>query len=177
MQLILKVQRLVLDQAPVGNPIPEFSDREPADLFKAKSGLCYDRSRTYDKVFSWLGFESRHIYVLYPEHPVTQEKLPYWKIFFVRGANSHAVTEVRTSRGWILVDSNSTWISVAKDGTPVDADNIRARARSFETIPPYFDKEFLPIRGLYSRRGQFYRPYVPYPEFNWVDFFSWLAIG
>jgi hypothetical protein len=174
--LIQSVQGIVLTQAPVGKPIPEYADREPEDLLMNKSGLCYDRSRTYDKLYSWLGFEVRHIYILYPEHPETKDRLPFWRAFFTSGTVSHAVTEIKTSRGWLLVDSNSAWIGVTREGEPVSADHLHARAKEFATIPNYFDRDYWAIRGLYSRRGQFYRPFIPYPQLNWVDFWSW-ALG
>jgi hypothetical protein len=174
--LIQTVQKLVLKEAPVGKPIPEYADREPKDLLKNKSGLCYDRSRTYDKLYSWIGFEVRHIYILYPEHPETKDRLPFWRAFFTSGTVSHAVTEIKTSRGWLLVDSNSAWIGVTREGEPVSADHLHARAKEFATIPNYFDRDYWAIRGLYSRRGQFYRPFIPYPQLNWVDFWSW-ALG
>lgn len=174
-EIIRAVQYMVLLKAPVGAPIPEQSEREPEDLFKQQSGLCYDRSRTYDKVFSWLGFESRHVYILYPEHPSSGARLSLWQAFFTRGTNSHAVTEVKTSRGWVLVDSNSAWISVARDGSPVGVDRLHEQAARLPGIPAYFDRPYWAVRGLYSRRGQFYRPYVPYPQLNWTDFMAWLV--
>jgi hypothetical protein len=173
-ELISAVQRLVLDEVPFGTPIPDYADREPKDLLKHKTGLCFDRSRTYDKIFDWMGFDVRHVYILYPEHPVTGNALPYWQAFFVRGIQSHAVTEVRTQRGWLVVDSNSTWLSVTKDGTPIDGDNLQERAIEFNNIPDYFNRPYVAIRGLYSRRGQLYRPFIPYPALNWVDFWSWM---
>ena len=133
-KLIRSVQALIFEQVPIGEPIPDYADREPEDLFKQRSGLCYDRSRTYDKVFSWLGFEARHIFILYPEHPVTGESLSFWGAFFTRGTNSHAVTEVKTSRGWVLVDSNSAWVSDGKHGLPVDADHLRDKASLLSLI-------------------------------------------
>lgn len=173
--LILAVQAAVLDKVPFGTPIVEYESREPKDLFKQKSGLCYDRSRTYDKVFAWLGLETRHVYILYPEHPVTGIKMPFLNAFFTRGTATHAVTEVRTSRGWLVVDSNSKWVSSTVDGTPIDADHLNENAHRFSKLPAYFQRDYWAIRGMYSRRGQFYRPYVPYPELNWADFFLWTA--
>ncbi len=170
--LILDVQAAVLDKIPKGNPIPEYEAREPKNLFKWKTGLCYDRSRT---AFSWLGFKTRHVYILYPEDPATGLVLPYWKAFFTRGTQTHAVTEVKTSRGWLVVDSNAKWISSTRDATPVDADHIHANADNFSQIPIYFNQPYLAVRGMYSRRGQFYRPYIPYPELNWPDFLIWLV--
>ncbi len=123
-QLIKSVQYVVLDKAPVGKPIPDNAPREPADLFRNKSGWCYDRSRTFDKVFSWLGFRTRHLFILYSKDPRSHSELSFWKAVMTPGTESHAVTEVLTSRGWIVVDSNSAWISQASDGSPVDADHI-----------------------------------------------------
>ncbi len=174
--IIRAVVRQVIELSPVGSPIPDYQSREPLDLLKNKSGLCYDRSRTYDKVFKWLGMETRHIYILYPKHPITGEKLSFWRAFFQWKSSSHAVTEVKTSRGWILVDSNSTWVSLTKDGLPVAADDIFYRNSEFSEIPEYFNRNYFAIRGLYSRRGQLYRPYLPYPQLNWADFLSWIFV-
>ena len=176
-ELIKSTQALVLSKAPYGEQISEYTDREPENLFQKQGGLCHDRSRTYDKVFKWLGFETRHLYILYPEHPVTRERLSYLQAIFTKGTNSHAVTEVKTSRGWLVVDSNLPWISVTEDGSPVDADHIFERLNQFMSIPGYWKRPYMAIRGLYSRRGQFYRPYIPYPQLNWYDFVSWLIIG
>jgi len=177
LQLIKQLQAVVLREAPGNEPIPDFQDREPEDLFKAKSGLCFDRSRTFDKLFYWYGFETRHIYILYSKHPITGEHLSFWRAFITKGTQSHAVTEVKTSRGWLVVDSNTPWISVAEDGTPVDADHIRLQVDQFQSIPEYWNRPYWSVRGLYSRRGQLYRPYIPFPEMNWHDFISWLVKG
>lgn len=177
LQLIKSVQALVLKEAPGMQAIPEYESREPEDLFRNRTGLCFDRSRTFDKLFNWYGFETRHLYILYAKKPTTGEKLPFWRAFFTKGTESHAVTEVKTSRGWLVVDSNKPWISVAADGSPIDADHIYKQANRFASIPEYWDKPYWAIRGMYSRRGQFYRPYVPYPELNWHDFVSWIVKG
>ena len=169
--LIKKVQLELLFKAPVGQPIPEYRSREPVDLIKNKSGLCYDRARTLDKIYNWLGFETRHVYILYLTHPATSKELPPFIAFFTFGTNSHAVTEVKTSKGWIVVDSNSDWISLSDKNDPVQASDIFNKVEDFTEIPIYFTRSFIAIRGLYSRRGQFYYPYLPYPEFNWSDFF------
>ena len=172
---IRDVQAKVVGEAPLGEPIPDYRSREPADLIQNRSGLCYDISRTIDKALHYEGFQTRHVYILYPEDPATGETLSYLKAFFTRGTASHAVTEVKTKRGWLVVDSNSPWISLTRDGDAVDADHVDARSKDFDSIPSYFDRPFLAIRGLYSRRGQLYRPYIPYPQLNWVDFMNWLA--
>ena len=173
-QLITATQHSVLNHIPFGTPIPEYSSREPEDLILNKTGLCYDRSRTLDKFYTWLGFQSRHVYILYLKHPVSGEPISFLRAFFTYGIESHAVTEVKTLKGWMLVDSNSKWISLTRNGEPVNADDIFRRAAEFDDLPDAFNKPYIAIRGLYSRRGHFYRPYIPYPELNWIDFLTWL---
>jgi len=175
--LVREVQKRIFLAAPLGEPIPEYRDREPVDLINHGTGVCYDRSRTFDKIFAWLGFETRHVYILYLKHPRTQEPLSFWRAFFTYGAGSHAVTEVKTSHGWMLVDSNNPWISLNKSGEPVGADDLWRNPQQFDEMPAYFKQPYSAIRGMYSRRGQFYRPYIPYPELNWADFFEWLLWG
>lgn len=178
LQLIKSLQSQVLKEAPGQQGIADYENREPEDLLRNKSGLCFDRSRTFDKLFNWYGFETRHVYVLFAKDPATGQNLPFWRALLTKGTASHAVTEVKTSRGWLVVDSNMAWISVATDGSPVDADHIYKHANRFgSSIPEYWDQPYWAIRGMYSRRGQFYRPYIPYPELNWYDFASWLVKG
>lgn len=170
--LIQSVQHQILGLYPVGEGIPENEEREPLDLARYKQGLCYDRSRTFDKVFEWLGFETRHLYIMYPFDPRTGEQLSSLRAFFSRGTESHAVTEVKTSHGWLVVDSNEPWVSLDSKGEPVRIDQIRQKSTRFENLPDAYQKDFIAIPGMYSRRGQFYRPYIPYPQLNWADFFQ-----
>jgi hypothetical protein len=170
-RLIRAVQTEIFRRAPFGEGIPEFQAREPADLMRMGSGLCYDRSRTFDKIFSHLGFESRHVYLLY------KDNRSFLHALFRYRQPSHAVTEVRTSRGWLFVDSNTPWIAVTRKGEPVNADDVWQRFGEFEHAPEYLSHPWWAIRGLYSRKGQFYAPYIPFPQFNWPDFAAWLVKG
>lgn len=169
--LIRRVQAEVFKRAPMGVGIPDYQTREPLDLIRAGHGLCYDRSRTFDKAFSYLGFESRHVYLLFREN-----RSFFWALFHY-GQSSHAVTEVKTSRGWLFVDSNMPWVAVTRTGEPVGADDVWRRFGEFENAPPYLDHPWWPIRGMYSRKGHFYAPYVIFPEFNWQDFGGWVVGG
>ncbi len=169
--IIRKVQLDVFKRAPLGDGIPEYQLREPADLMRFGQGLCFDRSRTFDKVFTYLGLESRHVYVLF------KENTPLWRALFRRGHPSHAVTEVKTSKGWIFVDSNTPWVALTRQGEPVNADEVWQRFSEFDNAPLYLKAPWWAIRGMYSRKGQFYGAGVPFPEFNWPDFLSWLIIG
>lgn len=166
--LIRQVQHAVFKRAPVGRGIPDYEPREPADLIKFGQGLCYDRSRTFDKALNYLGFESRHVFILYRE-----DKL-FLKAFFRDGQTSHAVTEVKTNKGWMLVDSNTEWVALTSHGEPVNADEVWHRFREFSNAPEYLNKPWWAIRGMYSRKGQLFSPFFLFPDFNWFDFFGWL---
>lgn len=163
------VQADVFRRAPLGEGIAENESREPADLMeRVRHGLCYDRSRAFDKAFNYMGFESRHIYLLY------REDRGFLSALFHRGQPSHAVTEVKTSRGWLMVDSNTPWIAVTKGGEPVDADNVWKRFSEFENAPKYLRGPWWAIRGLYSRKGSLYSRVTLMPELNWPDFLRWV---
>lgn len=172
-QLVREIQRVVLQKIPFGPGIPEYSAREPADVLKRDTGLCYDRSRLFDKLYLWAGFETRHVYILYRSAASEKYFESLLISFFMPRSESHAVTEVKTSRGWVLVDSNDAWISVNRNGGIVSIDHIWRHGADFDQIPDYFLRPFWAIRGLYSRRGHLYRPYFPYPQLNWRVFFQY----
>jgi hypothetical protein len=169
--LIRKAQSEIFKRAPLGEGIPEYQSREPADLMRYGQGLCFDRSRTFDKVFNYWGFESRHVYLLY------KNEKTFLSALFHRGQSTHAVTEVKTSKGWMLVDSNTPWIALTRKGEPVSADDVWRRFAEFGDAPPYMAFPWWAIRGLYSRKGQFYGAGVPFPELNWGDFLRWAVLG
>jgi hypothetical protein len=55
------VQDAVLKRASLNEGIPLDSKREPKELYLAKKGLCYDRSRVIEKILRYSGFKTRHI--------------------------------------------------------------------------------------------------------------------
>lgn len=168
---IKEIQHRVFDKAPVGAGIPDFRPREPSDLMKRREGLCFDRSRTLDKALEFIGLPTRHVYLLY------RHELGFVSALFRYGQASHAVTEVRTSKGWMLVDSNTEWIALTRDGNVVNADDVWKRATEFDAIPSYLKDSWWAIRGMYSRKGQFYPPYFIFPNLNLPDLFGWLIWG
>jgi hypothetical protein len=168
---IKTIQHRVFAVAPVGAGIPEFEPREPSDLMKKREGLCFDRSRTLDKAFDYIGLPARHVYLLY------RQDRGFWSAMFHYGQASHAITEVKTSKGWMFIDSNTEWIALTRDGQVVNADDVWKRATEFDAMPAYLKDSWWAIRGMYSRKGQLYPPYILFPDFNWMDFFSWLIRG
>jgi hypothetical protein len=170
--LFKKVQSAVFKRAPLSlDGIPDYQNREPLDLLRFRRGLCFDRSRTFDKAFTYLGFESRHVYLLFKQGKSFPAALFHYR------HGSHAVTEVRTSKGWMLVDSNSEWLAVNRRGEPVDADGVWRRYAEFENAPNYLEEPWWAIRGMYSRKGQLYGAGIAIPELNWHDFLGWLVQG
>lgn len=165
---IKAIQQRVFTKAPLGAGIPDYESREPADLMRHGQGLCFDRSRTLDKAFDFIGLPARHVYLLY------RKDRGFWPAMFHYGQSSHAVTEVKTSKGWMFVDSNTEWIALTRDGQVVNADDVWRRAAEFDGMPAYLKEPWWAIRGMYSRKGQLYPPYIIFPDFNWLDFFSWL---
>ena len=168
--MIRHVQKQVFKRAPLGNGIPEYESREPSDLMRFGQGLCFDRSRTFDKAFTYLGLPARHVYLLY------REDKPFLIALFNYGQASHAITEVKTTRGWLYVDSNTDWIALTRKNEPVNADDVWKRFSDFDNAPKYLQPPWWAIRGLYSRKGQFYDPWLPFPDINWPDFLDWFVL-
>src|SRR3546814_13565188 len=94
--------------------------REPKDLYAGQSGECYDRSRSIEKLLRLAGFEARHVSV----YSVTDGS-SVLGVLLTPGTSSHAVSEVLTQRGWMLVDSNARWIGL-KASQPISAEEIKA---------------------------------------------------
>jgi hypothetical protein len=169
--LLRQGQEKIFKIAPFGKAIPDYQPREITDLLKYGSGLCYDRSRSLDQIYSHLGFESRHVFLLF------KQDRSFFSAIFRKQQGTHAVTEVKTSRGWMYVDSNSLWIAITRSGEVVNADDVWKRFDEFDNPPPYLNQPWWAIRGLYTRGGRKYPPYIPFPEMSWPTFFNWAIDG
>lgn len=167
---ILAVQDAVLSIAPDDTGIALNRERELSDLYRAKSGLCYDRSRAIEKILSHLGFEVRHAAVY-----STKDTGSPLKSFLTPKTPSHAVTEVKTDRGWLVIDSNKRWVGLTRDGEPVGLSELQEIETNSQAWDPRLrDKmsailgtRFTYLFGLYSRHGRFYPPYTPLPDTDW----------
>jgi transglutaminase superfamily protein len=163
---VVAVQDAVLEAAPKHSPISMGHEREPKDVFELKHGLCYDRSRAIEKVLDWLGYETRHVSVY-----STKEMSRFWALLKPQ-VDSHAVTEVMTRKGWMVVDSNAHWIGLDRTRDAISLDDMQDgpvrewAPESRDEIQPIFTGPFVHISGLYSRHGGFYPPYTPIPDFN-----------
>lgn len=168
--LILSVQDRVLAAAPIDKGIPQGEPRELPNLIRAGHGLCFDRSRAIETVLRSLGFETRHVSIY-----STVDSGSALRSLAKPGTDSHAVTEVKTRRGWMLVDSNTRWAGLTADGAPLAMDAVRANPRRRWSslvkapLPAIYQAPFTWVYGLYSRHGRFYPPYDAVPDVNWAE--------
>lgn len=167
-EFIKRVQNSVLNVAPLDSGLPYRQQREPKDLYEAKKGLCFDRSRVIEKILQYHGFQTRHIFIY------STKNSNALKAFATPQVPSHAVTEVWTKKGWLVIDSNDEWISLEKEGNPVSIENMSENLnRDWASPPPEIYKTLAPytfVYGLYSRHGEFYPPYNFIPDVNYGEF-------
>lgn len=165
---IREVQVLALEEIRRGQGIAPGQSREPEAALEAGEGECYDRARFLEKTLKYAGLPTRHASVyLNPQgfRPV--------RLLSESGVPSHAVTEVRTARGWLIVDSNNAWLGLAADSTPVALKSIDGNT-SFLTPPPAAEAAFyrpgsVTVYGLYSRHGGFFPPFNRIPDISWRE--------
>lgn len=163
------VQAAVLATAPKNAGLPKGTPREPKALYAARHGLCYDRSRVIEKGLRRLGFETRHVFI----YALDAGPLSLFK----PGVPSHAVSEVKTRGGWLVVDSNQPWMALDAEGRPRDMAWVQAQVGQAPQWAPGLGEHFNPIYqrafnfyyGLYSRHGDFYPPYLPFPDIHWGE--------
>ena len=164
---IRSVQKRLQREILLDDEIPFGREREPVDLVERGSGLCFDRSRFLEKTFRMAGLRTRHVAV----YPTAKER--GWRYMLQGGIPSHATLEVRTKRGWMIVDSNVPWVARAANGSPVSFPDIHDGIDWLE--PPvsgyeyYYNEGSTFIYGLYSRHGMFYPPYNPLPDVNYRE--------
>jgi len=168
---ITSVQRAVLNVVPGVEGIPFGQKREPKELYEAKSGLCFDRSRVIEKILRYSGFDARHVFIL-----STVNTGSTIEAMISVGASSHAVTEVLTKNGWLIVDSNAQWVSTDTEGHPISIEKIQYSVEHSVPIQwglkppsPIYVEPFTFVYGMYSRHGYFYPPYNSIPDVNYGE--------
>tara|TARA_B100001179_G_C18580312_1_gene399605 strand:+ start:924 stop:1709 length:786 start_codon:yes stop_codon:yes gene_type:complete len=175
---IRAVQDSILTASPVLKKIPLKQGREPADLLQEKHGQCGDRARAIEKALGMLGYNARYASLFSRDKSFTPPET--MAIDSGNDLRSHAVVEVETEKGWMIVDTNARWISLTDSGQPVSLDELHDRAGSVSynwdsgnegEIYWLMRRPFSYIFGLYSRHGLFYPPYTPYiPDIDYKQF-------
>ena len=157
-----KAQDIVWDNVAPKGGIPMGYRRGIAELLKWKKGRCYDRSRAIEDLLVAMHLTVRHV-------SIYQDSL-----FAGSDKYSHALTEVKTPQGWMVVGSLSKWVGLLPGGRPVSMSYIAQHgiaAFAPQPIRPRAKKilsgKFAYVYGLYSRHGKFYPPYDRVPDVNW----------
>lgn len=173
-RLVAAVQDAVLGITPETKPLPHGRSREPRDLWELRRGWCFDRSRAIEKILAVAGMEVRHLAV----YRMDDHSRLLTLLTPAPGDGSHALSEVRTERGWMLVDSNARWFGLDPEGEVWSAEDLQGHD-PFETawaqeVPEAvswrrFAGPFTYVIGLYSRHGGFFPPYTPVPDVNYAD--------
>lgn len=184
--LITRIQDSVIHNLQGYNkPIPKEKVGCIRYYFENNTGACYDRALLMEKLFARLGFQTRHAFVLFrgdgsPTRmtDIFSSKLP-----------SHALIEVKTAKGWMVIDTQDAWMGLDENQNPLTLGALRNKWRSGEQlnltqnhkIPAhlstiYQEGHFRFLYGLYSRHGGFlpHRPWVtqlrkwgaPIPDYN-----------
>lgn len=168
LRCVRAIQAAQLARAPDLGCVDEYgvTSHEPSAFLDRGRGCCFDRSRLIEKAASYYGMEPRHVAIY---------NALSWRDMVRGGTPSHSTSEVQTSRGWMVVDSNSTALGLRTDGMPLDVPALASALRSADDrLEPgeyrdYFHGEYRAVYGLYSRHGGFYPPYVRLPDIDWAQ--------
>jgi len=170
-KIIKKIINLVINSTPPeGSETIYIQNRQPRtaqNVVEAKSTICYDRSWLIETLAEKQGYPARRVFLLANENSNSKP----W--IFSRNAISHAMSEIYTEKGWVLVENQEIWCGVINE-TAVSVADIFQNKKILEQIPlknknHILYKNFIYYRGLYSRHGQLFEPYVPLPEVRWKD--------
>jgi hypothetical protein len=140
---------------------------EPENFIKRGYGCCYSRARFTEKTLRYYGFKTRRV-AIHVDGPYGVPGTLMLKTV------SHATTEVLTSRGWMGVDSNESFILITRSGQPLTFKNFKSHHADLEQKPipeSFYQNEYTVVYGLYSRHGKFHGAFLPVPEFNYQEVF------
>lgn len=147
------------------------TDHSTADYDARGYGSCYDRATLIEQTLRHYGFNVRRV-ALYEKQPTPLH-------YLIPGIRSHALSEVHTSQGWMVVESIDPLLGVDDSGKTYSIADIRQGLQantvddqSFNVAIPddFFDGQFAYIYGVHSRHGYFFEPHLPVPEVDWANF-------
>lgn len=170
---IRALQRAVLKSVPHKSPLPDCRPREPKDVYenRGKYGACCERSRLIEKTLRSCGYTTRHIFV-YSKRGIRKRHPPSWKWWYLWQSNidRHSVSEVHTNKGWLVVDSNSCWLSLDKQDKPYSMKDMQSSEQiswkdqmdsepGWDDLKKICDGTFYFHYGIYCRTGRLYPPF------------------
>jgi hypothetical protein len=172
LNFISSVQQSTFSIIPNSGSIPPNQKREPKQVYLAKAAGCQDRSRLLAKILIYSGFKTRHI-AMYSKEKIDSSITA----ILTPQVKSHAIVEVLTKEGWLVVDSNYPWISLDNNNKPLSIKQIsdslnNKKVISWEKTPTdsIYKNSFVYLYGVYSRHGKFYPPYNIIPDINYGEF-------
>ena len=132
--------------------------------YTGRKGSCYDRAIFMEKIFSTYGFPIRHLYLYFNSDSTHIQSLD----IFNKGLTSHAMLEVKTKKGWMLVGTNGNWLAMDQQKNPLKIQQVREVLKK-GAFTPYkktsigitfyetfqIPSNFKVIYGVYSRHGEF----------------------
>lgn len=142
------------------------TSHEPAAFLSRRRGCCYDRSRLIEKALAHHGLDVRHVAIFGADS---------WTGLVRPGLRSHSLSEVRTARGWMAVDSIRITVGRTANDAPVDTRELGRLLRddpeslAASDYSAFLRGRFQVVYGLYSRHGGFYEPFIPLPDFDWAQ--------
>ena len=165
---ISKVQESIIKIVTKKNCRKGFINSEPFDFVRDNYGCCFDRARFIEKTLTYYGFKNRRVFI------ISSEKLGIFAFLVPSNTivpiSNHAVTEVKTSKGWLGVDSYTKFIAIDENLNPYTFRNLQKSKIKFPNMTVFKNKTYNVI-GLYSRKGNYHKPYIPLlPELNFKDF-------
>lgn len=171
---IQSVRNAVINMAPAYDPIPFYHERNVKDFYEKGSGMCFDKSFVIEKMLRIYGFEVRHasIYYTTPGRPAL--------LAVLSKSYSHATLEVKTSKGWMLLDSLTDVTGLDYAGNPLTVSDFREWIQSGKAPADlmndrHYGKPYICVYGLYSRHGTMFPPYNIVPDYNFRQL--WYNIG
>lgn len=171
LRLISCLQKDVQKRSPVkGRVIPQRQERNLENVLSDGKGMCYDRAYTLEKLFRQAQFEVRHV-ALYRNNPQRAN----WRELLSKEIKSHASLEVKTTKGWLIVEPDHPWLGLTKDSLPQNYqhDHIIDELDWLSPLPEgtewHLQHNAIEVYGLYARHGNFFPPYNFIPDINWWE--------
>ena len=173
---IRAIQKSVLALTPIQKQIPSFRTREPKDLYNLRYAQCSDRSRVIDKALRLAGFEVRIASVYKTDQ--TGSNIKSLLSNDKEKVRSHSIVEVKTSKGWMMVDTNDLWIGLDYNENPLSLEKWQSMPKNNDNFWSTSNEgeiywlmklPYTYVYGLYSRHGYFYPPYNFIPDVNWKE--------
>jgi hypothetical protein len=146
-----------------------------SEMILVKSSQCYHTTIIFEALLKYRGFKTRHAFLA-----KNDDNLPKWYTVIKPNLSSHAVLEVKTKNGLLLIDPYQNWQAITKDNKQISLQEVYQKGiNTFKwkkdihpaLLSTVYNYKFEYYYGLYSRHGLFFKPYLKYfPDIDWKIF-------